>query len=123
VWNTEKRQILSNCVAALRLERENSKPKRTPKPKKANSYPSTPAEPSKKDQQAQCKGGSVKVDNILLHPATASVHVNEKSLAPHEDMSSETSPGDDTGQLADKNVCKENEITVADTDNGRILTM
>jgi hypothetical protein len=116
VWNTEKRQILSNCVAALRLERENSKSRRNPKPKKANSDPST--EPSKKDQQARGKGGSVKEDNILSHPATASVHVNEKSLVPHEEMPSETSPGDDTGRLADKNVPKENEITVADTENG-----
>jgi hypothetical protein len=117
VWNTEKRQILSICVAALRLERENSKSKRTHKPKKANSDPSTPAEPSKNDQQADAKGGSVIEDNSMSRPATASVHVNEKSIASHEEMPSETSPGDDTWRLADKNVPKENEITVADTDN------
>jgi hypothetical protein len=93
VWNTEKRRILSNCVAALRLERENSTSKRTPKPKKANSDPSTPAALSKKDKQAHGKGGSVKEDNSISHPATASVHVNAKSLEPHEEMSSETSPG------------------------------
>jgi hypothetical protein len=57
-------------------------------------------------------------DNSISHPATASVHVNEKSLAPHEEMSSESSPGDDTGRLADKNVRIENEITVVDADNG-----
>jgi hypothetical protein len=118
VWNTEKQQILSNCVAALRLERENSKSKRTHKPKKANSDPPTPAEPSKKDQQAHGKGGSVKEDNSISHPATASMHVNEKSIAPLEEMLSETSPGDDTGRLVVKNVRIENEITVADTDNG-----
>jgi hypothetical protein len=45
------------------------------------------------------------------------VHVNEKSIAPHEEILLETPPGDDTRRLADKNVRIENEITVADTDN------
>jgi hypothetical protein len=59
VCNTEKRQILSDCVAALRIELENSTSKRTPRAKKANRDSSTPAAPSKRNQQAHGKGGSV----------------------------------------------------------------
>jgi hypothetical protein len=57
--NTEKRQILFDCVAALGIERENSTSKRTPRAKKANRDSSTPAALSKGDQQAHGKGGSV----------------------------------------------------------------